>query len=120
MPNTKIVTAIGDINGSNTVFSAGEPYTLGSTRYILNGRIHATDSDDYAFVESNADTGEITVVNPPKIGDVVQLFIVDRRPTIIAAVQQLSGQIHKLPTRLVGTLHPPKINRLRGVVKRGA
>ena len=119
MPNTKIVTAIGNIDGSNTVFFAGEPYTSGFTRYILNGRIHATDSDDYAFVESNPDTGQITVINPPKIGDVVQLFIVDRRPTIIAAVQRLSGQIRKLPNHLVGVIHPPKVRRLYGVVKRG-
>jgi hypothetical protein len=116
MPNAKIVSALGVIDGVNTKFLAGEPYTAGFTRYILNGRIHQQDADDFAWSETNPDGGEITVVNPPEDGDVVQLFIVDRRPTIIAPVQQLTGHVQKQPSRLVGTVRPAVVPRLVGAL----
>ena len=116
MPNSKIVTAIGVINGVNLRFLAGEPYVAGFTRYILNGRIHAPNSDDYSFTESNPDNGEITVSVAPLDGDVVQLFIVDRRPTVIAAVQQLDGTLRKQPVPLSGVLTTPSRAQLEGTI----
>ncbi len=115
MPNSKIVAAIGNVDGMNTTFSAGEPYMPGYTRYILNGRIHAAHSDDYDFTESNPDTGEITVAVPPADGDVVQLFIIDRRPTVISEVQQLTGTV-RTTGRLQGALRPASVPRLQGTL----
>lgn len=115
MANSKIVTAIGNIDGVNVKFSAGEPYTPGLTRYILNGRIHAQNSDDFSFTESNPGAGEITVSEAPVDGDVVQLFIVDLRPVVVSPVQQLTGTI-RAPNKLQGALRPKKPPQLQATV----
>ena len=120
MPNSKIVSAIGNIDGVNVRFFAGEPYTPGYTRYILNGRIHAPSSDDYSFAETNPDAGEITVTYAPEDGDVVQLFILDRRPTVIASVQTLVGAVHAHAPKLLGALTASQTSPLRGVLQTGS
>ena len=118
MPNTKIVTAIGDIDGVNLKFYTGEPYVAGFTRYILNGRIHPAVDDDFSFTESNPDAGEITVTVAPEDGDVVQIFFIDRRPAVIADVQQLEGSIRKAPIQLAGSLQKPPTAQLEGAVNK--
>lgn len=111
---TRIVTAIGPINGVNVVFGAGEPYTAGFTRYILNGRFHGPDTDpDFTFVESDPEAGEITVSEPPREDDTVQLFFVDRRPTPPSPIQRLQA-VMRPPSRAQGTLNPVAPTRLVG------
>jgi hypothetical protein len=100
---SRIVTAIGAIDGVNTVFYAGEPYTAGFTRYIYNGRFHGPD------------TGEITVSEAPLVDDTVQLFIVDRRPTPCSPIQELQAVIRP-PDRARGILTPEEPLRLTGVI----
>jgi hypothetical protein len=135
---SRIVTATGAIDGTNTVFSTGEPYTAGYTRYILNGRFHGPGTDpDFTFTESNPATGEITVSVPPRIDDVVQIFFVDRRPIPPSPIQRLQAVIPSpsrvqgvlrpvMPTALVGristdraagTLQPTQPTRLAGVIR---
>ena len=111
---SRIVTATGTIDGVNTVFSTGEPYTVGYTRYILNGRIHGHDTDpDFTYSESNPDAGEITVSEPPAIDDVVQIFFVDRRPIPPSPIQRLQA-VMRTPARAQGTLSPVAPTRLVG------
>ncbi len=113
---SRIVTAIGDIDGVNTVFYAGEPYTAGFTRYIYNGRFHGPDTDpDFSYTETDPDTGEITVSEPPLVDDTVQLFIVDRRPTPPSPIQELQAVIRS-PDRAQGILRPDEPMRLSGVI----
>lgn len=113
---SRIVTAIGDIDGVNTVFYAGEPYTAGFTRYIYNGRFHGPDTDpDFTFAETDPDTGEVTVSEPPLEDDTVQLFIVDRRPTPCSPIQELQAVIRP-PDRVRGILRPIEPLRLTGII----
>ena len=113
---SRIVTAIGAIDGVNTVFYAGEPYTAGFTRYIYNGRFHGPDTDpDFTFVETDPDTGEVTVSEPPLVDDTVQLFIVDRRPTPPSPIQELQAVIRP-PSRARGVLSPVEPLHLSGVI----
>jgi hypothetical protein len=113
---SRIVTAIGAIDGVNTVFYAGEPYTPGFTRYIYNGRFHDNITDsDFQFTESNPDTGEVTVSEPPLVDDTVQLFIVDRRPTPCSPIQELQAVLRP-PNRVQGILRPDTPLRLSGVI----
>lgn len=107
MPNARIVTAYGAIDGVNVKFYTGVPYVPGSTVYILNGRTHRPDYDD-GHIESNAGTGEITVKEPPLDGDVVQIFFTDTAPTQSSPVEKLNGSLQSQPTRLTGNLRPAK------------
>jgi hypothetical protein len=93
--NTKIVNAIGAVDGANTRFYAGEPYTPSYTRYILNGRMHTSDAGEYGFTESNPDFGEITVNTAPSPGDVVQLFFLDRKVPETPSVRRLVGVLRR-------------------------
>lgn len=130
MPNARIVLAFGAINGSNRVFSAGEPYVPGSVAYILNGRIHNQKlargvDNDYGFIELDANAGTIEVDNAPLTDDVVQLFFWDRRvqpqPTVtrmsgvVSTKQHTEGIVREpRPERLVGTVSPKQI---QGVIR---
>jgi len=118
MANTRIMLMQGLIDGSNRVFSTGVPYVLGSTAYILNGRIHnrlGSDSD-YGYVESNPDSGEITVDVAPLTDDVVQLFFWDRVVSPPSPIQQLTGVVVTGAT-LTGVAREPVVERLSGVVR---
>lgn len=95
MANTKIVNAIGAVDGVNKRFYTGEPYTPSYTRYILNGRMHAEDAGEYGFTESNPDFGEITVVTAPVSGDYVQIFFLDRKVPETPAVRRLVGVLKR-------------------------
>jgi len=107
MPNAKIVTAYGAIDGVNVKFFTGVPYVPGSTVYILNGRTHRADYDD-GHVESNAGVGEITVKEAPLDGDVVQIFFTDTAPTPSSPIEKLNGELRSTPTRIGGSLRPAR------------
>jgi hypothetical protein len=126
MANARILLMHGLIDGVNKVFSTGVPYVPLSTAYILNGRIHnrlGSDSD-YGYVESNPDSGEITVDIAPMTDDVVQLFFWDRLVTPPPPITVLVGTIPTGPgggtsssgQPLQGVIRDPAVTRLSGVV----
>lgn len=121
MANARIVLAQGLINGVNKVFSTGIPYVLGSTAYILNGRIHnraipGGPDYEYGFTETNPDAGEITVDIAPLTDDVVQIFFWDRLVTPAPPITQLTGVV-QTSTSLTGVARDPEVTRLSGVVR---
>lgn len=130
MPNTRLVVAQGLINGLNRVFLTGEPYVSGSTAYILNGRIHSQGTLDsrFGYVESNSDTGEITVNEAPVDGDVVLIYFQDRRVAPVPKVQTIIGVTASsmpilgvvqspAPTPILGVAQDPASTPILGVVQ---
>jgi len=117
MPNARIVTAGGAIDGVNVKFYTPVPYVPGSTAYILNGRIHRPDFDD-GYVESNPGVGEITVNEAPLDGDVVQIFFTDTAPSIASPLEKISATL-STTTRLTGTLSQAKPVKITGILKEG-
>lgn len=115
MPNARIVTAYGAIDGVNVKFYVGVPYVPGSTVYILNGRTHRPDYDD-GHVESNPGIGEITVNEAPLDGDVVQIFFTDTAPTAASPIQTLTATLKATPEKLTGTLRPVAPATINGTV----
>jgi hypothetical protein len=117
MPNAKIVTAGGAIDGVNVKFYTPVPYVSNSTAYILNGRTHRPDLAD-GYIESNPGTGEITVNEAPLDGDVVQIFFTDTSPSIVSPVSKISATLSaKTATQLIGTLRPAKPLKITGVLR---
>jgi hypothetical protein len=133
MSNTRIVPAVGDIDGINVVFYVSEPYVPGSTAYILNGKIYSQYAarggfNLFGFFESDPDAGQITVDFAPSIGSTVQILYWDRKPTVPPLIEQLVGTIDTVqilywdrkPTvpplieQLVGTIDT--VDELIGVV----
>lgn len=115
MPNARIVTAYGAIDGVNVKFYVGVPYVPGSTIYILNGRLHRPDYDD-GHVESNPGIGEITAKEAPVDGDVVQVFFTDTAPTAASPIQSMGAMLKAAPEKLTSTLRPVKPTTLQGTV----
>lgn len=116
MPNARIVTAGGAIDGVNVKFYAGVPYASGSTAYILNGRVHRPDFAD-GYAETNPGIGEITVSEAPLIGDVVQIFFTDTAPTAVSPLQKLNATLKSKPVRIAATLREDKPLVIHGLLK---
>jgi len=114
MPNTRIVTAGGAIDGVNVKFYTPVPYVPGSTAYILNGRTRRAELDD-GYLETNPGTGEITVSEAPLSGDVVQIFFTDTAPSVSSPLEKISATL-STTTRLTGTLSEVKPLRITGVL----
>ena len=87
----------GTIDGINTVYTVSVPYVRDSTAVWLNGILLRRDLDD-GWVESNPNTGEITLNEPPlSTGpclDVLQVFFKDTAPPLPeTVVEQIFGTI---------------------------
>lgn len=59
-------------NGILTVFNTPEEYIAGSLRLFWNGIAVNPDDDRYGWAETGSN--EITTVNPPRAGTVLQAF----------------------------------------------
>ena len=129
MANTRITIATGAIDGANVKFYAPVAYVPGSTAYILNGRVHNLllsrgVDNDYGYLETNPDTGEITVDVPPAVDDVVQIFFTDRAPAPTPILTHLTGSLHPVAgpegstgnRALIGTLRKPDVVTVTGVI----
>ena len=115
MPNTRIVTAGGAIDGVNVKFYTPVPYVPGSTTYILNGRTRRADLDD-GYTESSPGTGEITVSEAPLPGDVVQIFFTDTAPSVSSPIEKLSAAV-SVKTQLTGTLKIVEPTKIIGILR---
>lgn len=75
----KFAVPTGAIDGINTVFSVGEPYSPGSVAVFYNGLL-VRIADDDGWTESDPSTGEVTLTAPPLALDTVNIFFIDTTP----------------------------------------
>ena len=75
----KFEVASGTIDGVNTVFTVSSAYQPNSVAAFLNGQLKRKDFAD-GWSETNPATGEVTLAEAPRVGDVVQVFFIDGSP----------------------------------------
>jgi len=84
MASPRFEVPVGLIDGVNKVFVLSMPYGPGATALFRNGILQERSLDD-GWVETNPDTGVITLKEAPlAIGqpDVIQVFFLDRQPSL--------------------------------------
>lgn len=60
----------GVIDGSNTIFTSSQDYMPGTLQVFLNGLFQAEGGD---FTETDPASGTFTFVEPPWVGDSIQI-----------------------------------------------
>lgn len=75
----KFEVASGAIDGVNAVFTVSTAYRPNSVAVFVNGALRRRDLAD-GWSETNPATGEITLAEPPTVGEVVQIFFIDASP----------------------------------------
>ena len=96
MPLPRWEVGIGTIDGANAVFTVSSAYLPGTIATFLNGQLKRSDFLD-GWTESDPDGGEVTLSEPPKVGDVVQFFYLDTSPVLPGAeVHKISGKVATL------------------------
>ena len=94
----------GAVNGVNTIFFTPVPYTAGTFRFYLNGKLKVVGDVDGA-VEFLPATGEIHTNTPPAFGDIVQGFFTDTSDfSLVEEVTPISGVIEEEASDLTGYL----------------
>lgn len=66
----------GVIDGSNTVFVVSSAYAPSSVAVFINGQLKNRPLED-GWVETNPAAGVVTLAEPPRVGEVVQIFFID-------------------------------------------
>jgi len=94
---------IGTIDGVNTLFNTGIPYTPNTFAGFTNGQLTKAANDD-GWIETDPSTGDVTWKEAPKPGDVLQGFLLDTSAALPEVVI----------TKLSGTVRP--VNDLSGSI----
>ena len=79
MGQTRLLEALGAINGVNRDFFAPLPYEPGTLRALRNGRLLARDFDD-GYEETDPALGEFRLRRAPIPDDVVFVFFAEEGP----------------------------------------
>lgn len=98
MPSPRFEVLAGVIDGVNTVFTSSVAYTPGTSAVFLNGQLKRITYDD-GWTETSPPAGTITMMEPPDLLDVVQMFYLDTSPPAVvvqAGPEPLSATIQDI------------------------
>jgi len=76
---TRLLEALGTIDGVNKDFAAPLPYEPGTLRALRNGRLLARDFED-GYDELDPPLGTFRLRRAPVPGDVVYVFFAEETP----------------------------------------
>lgn len=74
----KIENLIGVVDGLNTTFTTPSPFVSGTLKVIVNGLVYDSSDDYFGWTEVNEE--EITMLNAPLTGYVLQAFYQEAEP----------------------------------------